>query len=357
MSLIDNIIDTLRSGQPVRHGKIRMGIAGEGPELALVADAFRRSPDVGSLVYFHPDKSKAARFAKTAEIPDSCSDIGEFVPAVDAAEILSIPGAREEVAETLLKSGVHLSLSKPFAASLDEAGRLRRAAAEGGAHLRVDDEAFFYQPYNKLKDYIDTMEIGEVCAARFRVSLAGKGGWGPLPELLKGGDYIFHPCFNQFALAIDLLGEIESVIAYISPMKPKSGGQAMIGFKCKAAGRYGVLEFTYAPQTAIRTEGHPCDASIEIAGTDGIIWMNHFYGKMTETPWIEVRRGKKYFSYGIGSGLELDWADAVRASAAHFAHRAARDAAPRPEIAKHYRALKILLAAREASETSSEIKV
>jgi predicted dehydrogenase len=357
MTIIDDMIGSVRGGGVARPKRVRMGIAGEGPELSLVADAFRASHDVLSLVYYHPDARKAEKLAKAAGVSDFCSDIGELASAADAAEVLSIPGGRAEVAESLLCAGVSLSLRKPLATSLEEAERLIRAAKNGNAHLRVDDEAFFYEPFLKLKEYIDKMEIGEIDAARFKVNLAGEGGWGPRAELLSGNNWIFHPCFDIVAFIIDLIGGVGSVISYTNPMNPKKGGQGLIGLKFKAPGCYGALELTYSPEMSIRTEGYPCDVSFEIAGTDGIIWVNHFYGKMTETPWIEIRRGKKYFSLGIGSGMKLEWPDAVRASAAHFAKRIAHGATPKPDIALHRLALKILLSARDAAETGTEIKV
>jgi hypothetical protein len=78
---------------------------------------------------------------------------------------------------------------------------------------------------------------------------------------------------------------------------------------------------------------------------------------MSETPWLEVRRGKKYFSLGIGSGMELEWPDAVRASAVHFASRAAHGMSPKPGVARHHHALKVILAAIEASESGAGIKI
>ena len=129
----------------------------------------------------------------------------------------------------------------------------------------------------------------------------------------------------------------------------------MIGLKFKSPGCFGSVELSYAPKTAIRSAGWPCDASIEIAGTDGIIWANHFYGKMSETPWVEVRRGKKYFSFGIGSGMDLDWEDAVKARASHFAIRAAHGTVSKPDIRLNLHGVRVMAAAIESSETGAEI--
>jgi len=356
MALIDQIIGNISSDRESRKPRVRMGLAGEGPELPIIASAFLGAGEVTSLLYYHPDTRKAERTAQQLGA-ESARSAEEFISGVGAAELLSLPDGRIELAESLLRAGAHVSLRKPFAERIDDAARLRDAARESGAHLRVDDEAFFYEPYRKLKSLIGSMEIGELCAARFRLNLAGQGGWGPRAELLKHGFGLFHPCFDILAFATDLLGDVESVVSYLNPIDTRRGGQSLIGLKFKQPGLYGVIELSYAPKTSIRSDGYPCDASIELAGTDGIIWANHFYGKMTETPWLEVRRGKKYYALGIGSGMALEWTDALRASAAHFACQAARRGQPRPNVTRHFRALEILTAAIDAAESKNEIHI
>ncbi len=354
MALVDQIIGNIRSNRESRKPRLRMGLAGEGPELPLIAAAFREAGEVTSLLYYHPNTRAAERTAKQLGA-ESARSAEEFVSGIGAAELLTLPGGRRDLAESLLRAGVHVSLRKPFAERLDEATCLRAAARESGALLRVDDEAFFFEPYRKLKSLIRNMEIGELCAARFRLNLAGQGGWGPRAELLKDNFGLFHPCFDILAFATDLIGDVESVVSYLNPIDTRRGGQSLIALKFKQPGLYGVMEFSYAPNTAVRSEGYPCDTSMELAGTDGIIWANHFHGKMTETPWLEVRRGKKHYVLGIGSGMALEWTDALRASAAHFAEQAARGGHPRPNVARHFHGLEILTAALEAAESKSEI--
>lgn len=343
-----------RSGEKRR---VRMGLAGEGRMLPHIVEAYGNQPLAGSLVLYHPDRKKADALAKKFGTDDAVSDIRSFGEAVDAVEVLDFPGGRGELVERLLRAGKHVSLQKPFAESFDEAGDMLRAARGSGAYLRVNDYALFYEPYVKLKKLIRSMEIGEVCAIRFHSNLVGRGGWGPVPEFLKEEKILFHPAFDRFALAIDLLGDVESVIANINPMRPRKGGQAAVGFKYKAPGCYGHFDLTFAPQTAIRTTGLPCDETIEVAGTDGIIWVRHFHGKMTEEPSIEVRRGKKCFSFGIGSGMETDWVDALRASAGHFLKSVSGSRRPKLSGRDAMKALKFQIAAREAADTRAEVRI
>ena len=84
----------------------------------------------------------------------------------------------KEVLAALREIGIEKK-SHSSTVTLEEAERLRAAARKGGVKLRVDDEALFFEPHLKLKELIGAMEIGEICAARFRSNIVGAGGWGP----------------------------------------------------------------------------------------------------------------------------------------------------------------------------------
>lgn len=342
--------------EPTATKKVRLGLAGDGPMLDAMVEAYRGLHRVESTTLYNPAEEKAEKDAKKHGVSDATSDLNRFMDAIDAVEVFDIP-RRTELVEALLHAGKWVSVQKPFAFSVEEAGRMLTAEEQGRGRLRLNDPALFYEPYIKLKQLIDEMEIGEICAARFHANLVGKGGWGPMTEYFKGGRALFHPAFDKFALAIHLLGDIESVHSYINPFTARRGGQAVIGFKTKAEGCYGVFDLTYAPGTAVRTDAIPCDDTLEVAGTDGIIWVRHFHGRMTEEPSIEVRRGKKCYSIGIGSGMKTDWRDSLAASAAHFLRAAENRTAPRLAAKEAQKALAALTAALKAAGVKHEVRI
>ncbi len=360
MSIFEEILGGVRSGRESRKRYVTMGIAGSGPDAELIGSCFKEAECVSDVVYYHPKEKKAERNAGLIGARAVC-DEKEFIDSIGAAFVMSLPDGRNEIVESLLKAGVHVILSKPFAEDSAEAERLYKISKKSGTKLAVFDEAFYFQPYRKLKELIDKMEIGELCAARFKFNLCGDGGWGPHEDLLESNCGVYHPCFDVIPYAADLLGNVESVVAYMNPMlkdgKKSAGGQSVIAMKLRAPGCYAVIELSYSPKTSIRTKGWPCDASIELAGTDGIIWANHFYGKLTETPWIEIRRGKKYFSLGIGSGLDVEWEDAVRDCAVAFAESAAYGSPLKQDIKKHLHAVRVVSAAIESSSSNESVRI
>lgn len=339
------------------HAAVRIGIAGGGPLLDPVIRAYAAQPRLESLAVYSPDKEALLKFATDSRIHSVFSEFDEFAAQAEAVEVLDLGADRDIVARSLLEKGRHVSLQKPFAYSMEQADALMAAAHRGRAFLRVNDYSLFFEPHRRVRRLIREGEIGEVCAIRVRSNLAGRGGSGPLPDLLKGEKAFFHPAFDKYALAVYLLGGVESVCCYHSSMKPRRGGRIVAGCKFRAPGRYGVFEHTFAPDTEIRATGLPVDDTLEIAGTDGIIWCNHFHGKLTEAPWIEVRRGKKHYTLGVGSGMALDWEQSLEASAAHFLERVARGRRPELSAAHARKALAVQIAVQTAARENKEVSV
>lgn len=345
------------SGNKKSAKKLRVGLAGDGYLLHSMAQVYKNHEKCESVSYYNPVKTKAAKIARELGVSSVFTDLGQFKKNIDVAEVFEISGGRRETVEELLLAGIPTSLQKPIATNLDEADELIRTARKSGTLLRVNEYPLYYEPYVKAAALIKKMEIGEACAIRLRSNLVGEGGWGPLEDLLKKESPFFHPAFDKFALAAALVGDIDSVSVYSNELKPGKAGQALIAFKCHAEGCFGVMDLTYAPETSIRTNGLPCDDQVEIAGSDGIIWVNHFHGKMTEEPWLEVRRGKKHYTLGTGSGMELDWESCLKFSAEDFIKSACAGKTPRHSIHESRKALKVILAAREAAETGATISV
>jgi predicted dehydrogenase len=65
------------------------------------------------------------------------TDLREIAGTIDIATVAVPTQAHAEVAEVLLRSGVHILIEKPLTATLDEADRVVAAAAERGLVLRV----------------------------------------------------------------------------------------------------------------------------------------------------------------------------------------------------------------------------
>src|SRR6202041_1472493 len=81
---------------------------------------------------------------------------------VDAVEALLPAPLHVEGVVDLLGRGWHVNLQKPMCNDLVGAARMLEAAKSNNRLLRVMENYIFYEPLLKLKEVIDSGEIGDV---------------------------------------------------------------------------------------------------------------------------------------------------------------------------------------------------
>src|SRR5580704_16343575 len=146
--------------RPIRAAFIRLGRIYD-----LNVRAYVDNPDVEVVALVDPSPERreqrqadwpaAATFASAAELAGSDLD-------VDAVEgLLPIPLHVDGVIE-LLGYGWHVNLQKPMCNDLDVAQRMLDAANENDRVLRVMENYIFYEPLRKLKDTVESGELGDV---------------------------------------------------------------------------------------------------------------------------------------------------------------------------------------------------
>lgn len=362
----------LREMRRGRRRRVRIAIVGGGPEADLLARGYGKSRSAELVAAVHPDPAEAKRRADAWGCESHCTSLDELLGPgrLDAVEILAPLDRRADLAVAALAANTHVSVLKPMARDIGEARRLVSAASRTTEiFLRVNDPLYFYPPYVKAREMVRSGEVGEIGSIRIKTAMGrpgapatfgASGGW-PWPGDLAPGapepaSYLFNLCVDKFGLAADLAGEVELVAAYLNDLDGVRGGQGHVIWKCREPGRFGVMEVVRAPEMQIRSDYFACDDSVEMSGTDGILWVNHCTARMTEAPAIEVRRGRTYYTLGAECGLRTDWADAWLDSADHFASSILRGRPPRPGIEAGKQALQFLLAARLSAATGEPVE-
>lgn len=316
-----------------------MGFFGSGPLAGHIASSYRQDGRVVPQAWFHTDLDEARKWAAMHGCPVATSRIEPFLDCVDAVEMLGGAGLETlDAASRILMARKPLSLSTSLVNERSACEKLMEQARRSGAAVRVNDPVLFYPPYVKAKELLERREIGEIATVRIQANLSGMGHPDEFREILQKKP-LQHPALDKFSIALFFAGEVEKVQAYLNPFVPEKGGQALVIWKSKTPGRYGIMELSYSPQVKIRFEYMPCHDVIEISGSDGILWVNHFHGKLTEEPSIVVRRAKTYYQIGIESGMKREWSDALQESAKHFVSSVIRKRPPRPSLADQLRAI------------------
>jgi len=308
---------------------------------------------------YHPDRTTAEDLASRRGCEAACDDHGDFLRSADMIEYGQLPGGHHSLALEAIRAGRHVSLPKPLARTLSQADELARVSSRSGVLVRVNDPFLFYPPYLKVKELLERQEIGEPSSIRIKATVGRGGAWEtpPFSDALSEENYLLHPCFDRFSLAIHLLGNVERVATYISSLSSKTGGQALVIFKYTHPGRYGIMDLTLAPQMYIRSSYYPVHEIVEIAGTDGLLWAHHCIGKMTEEPPLVVRLARRYYQIGVECGLRTDFADAFTESARDFLTSILKKRMPRSSVAESTQGLRFLLTASESARTGKELVV
>ena len=113
------------------------------------------------------------------ELPDSLlfTDWRECMDAAKPELVVLCPATGEHAiwVERLAPYGCHILIEKPFAASLDDARRMRQAMVASDAMLAVNWPLAWYPPHVTSKRIIDSGEIGDVLSVNYY-----DGNRGPL---------------------------------------------------------------------------------------------------------------------------------------------------------------------------------
>jgi predicted dehydrogenase len=249
-------------------------------------------------------------------------------PSVHVVELLDPMPGRVDAALAALDAGKHVLMGTPFAAGSEQAGRLAGAARKGGPVLMCYENWMFYPPMQKIFKLVKKKSIGRVTGLRMRAVLAGLGGWDrdlnphykSAENAVPGAepDYpaiLFRESYEKLSLALRLFGPIQEIHS-ISPGTLDGRGAAVLAWKHKAHGTYGVLEAALAPDMKIRSAYDPRDDTMELTGSAGIIWLKHAASQMRQEPAVHAIRGENRFAYG---NIEDDWLSGYMFCACHFA--------------------------------------
>ncbi len=149
---------------PPRATRVRVGIIGYGywgPNLARVVSAHPQM-ELAAIADVSPRRLDAARaahpwsrFAPVAMDVINASD-------VDAVLICTPPDSHAVLACAALKAGKHVLVEKPLATSVSDATHLRNLAHDSDRTLMVDHTFLFTGAVQRIKQYIDSGELGDI---------------------------------------------------------------------------------------------------------------------------------------------------------------------------------------------------
>ena len=245
-------------------------------------------------------------------------------PQVDAVEVITPHHLHAELTIAALEAGKHVSVQKPMALNLADAGAMVRAGERSGKLLRVIENYRYYGPFARAKELIDAGDIGEPLSIRLK-SLTGdmRHGW-EIPESAQSwrsdasrsgeGSIVFDHGQHIWSLTRFFMGDVERVFAYIGrtevvrhiELLPGAmlDSPAMVTWKYAGADKYGSWETLDSQDLLVRSKYYPLTVGLEITGSRGVLWVNHAIGRMLDRAPVEVYRDGVVRSF---SDVETDY--------------------------------------------------
>jgi predicted dehydrogenase len=278
------------------------------------------------------DPSEERRRQRQVEWPTAraFSSVDELISSetqVDAVEVLLPIVLHEEGATQCLEQGWHVNLQKPMTNDLASARRMVDAATSSGRQLRVMENYLFYEPLRKLKDVVDSGELGPISGYHLKMVASGKGGWDvpgdtyrwQFDQAQRGrGILLFDDGWHKLSTALWLFGPIKEVRAWIG------NTQIIEGVEIDAPttvmwehvnGIRGVWDITLAVDMYLRSDYYTNDERWEVTGRKGFARVNRCTGRGLQQPSFEMYLDGEMRSQ---HALDDDWASSFRDSGRHW---------------------------------------
>jgi len=235
---------------------------------------------------------------------------------LDAVEILTPHHLHADQILDALQAGLHVSVERPIALSMDEADKVVQTAQSVDQVLQVYEPCLFYKPLLDARNLIDAGEIGDPAAIRVSMTIGKSDGdiwdfesmddsnalWRFDPKFSGGAPMLYDVGYQTFCIALFLIGNVEKVEVWRSDTEIGDGikldAPTVAMWKHLGQDCYGTMNLNYAPERKMRTDHHPLEALITVEGTRGDIdIIRSSDPTQLEAP-VELRRDSRKVNYG-----------------------------------------------------------
>lgn len=277
-------------------------------------------------------------------------EISEMIEATgpDAVDICLPHHLHVPVAVAAMKGGCDVLLEKPIAVDLAGVDEIARVADEAGRRVAISHNQVFFQPHRRLREMIDSGELGEVRAIYERLWMGGKyGGWREDSSQVGGG-LLMDAGVHRIYMAEYLGGPVRSVSAVMD--KPRSEDAFAIALEFES-GSLGVIQGGYHGPDGVfddRIEVQASKAMAEILGCEAF-----FEGDLEG----EVRLRYRIDGQWSDDSVTGDWDESVIASVRALLAdlEAGRD--PEVGLAEGRSAVAVVEAAYRSAETGRTVAI
>ncbi len=252
----------------ISNNQVRWGILGVGNVCEIKsAPAMQLIPQSKIVAVMRRNGEKAKDYADRHQVPKWYDDAQKLIddPEVNAIYIATPPNAHLELCGLAAKAGKPVYVEKPMARTFAECQEMIEICAEHQVPLYVAYYRRRLPHFLKIKELIDSGEIGRIRSVHIDLKQALKPGlvagseenWRIDPEI-AGGGYFFDLASHQLDLLDFFFGVIIKVTGY-------SGNQA------KAYEAEDIVVGSFVFENGVLGSGNWCFTCAEGSATDQIV--------------------------------------------------------------------------------------
>jgi len=191
----------------------------------------------------------------------------------------------------------------------------------------VMENYLFYEPLQKLKETVESGELGAISGYHMKMVGSGRGGWEvprssyewQFAQMRRGrGILVFDDGWHKLSTALWLFGPLREVRAWVG------GTEVLPNIELDAPttivwehqnGIRGVWDITLAPDMYLRSDYYTNDERWEVTGSRGYSRVNRCTGRGIQQPSLETYVEGKMQTF---HALDDDWASSFRNSGRHW---------------------------------------
>jgi predicted dehydrogenase len=214
---------------------------------------------------------------------------------------------------------------------LGEARQMLDAAEANDRVLRVMENYLFYQPLQRLKETVESGDLGAISGYHMKMVGSGRGGWDvpmssfewQFQQMRRGrGILVFDDGWHKLSTALWLFGPLREVRAWVggTAVMPDVMPDVEVDAPTTIVwehqnGIRGVWDITLAPEMYLRSDYYTNDERWEVTGRRGYSRVNRCTGRGIQQPSLETYIDGEMRTY---HALDDDWGSSFRDSGRHW---------------------------------------
>jgi len=273
---------TSKVGKESKGKYVKFGLIGAGSVWDFHRSACEGSPYLKFVAVYDKNQKHAEKVARRyrANKMQAYSDLDQFLKSEIDAVLIMVPHTyHADLVSKAVAAGKHVLCEKPMATTIEDCGRMIKAAREAGVKFMIAENHRFLPAHQYIHDAIKQGLIGDVHLIRAYEGVSEIEGmsqpdfWKGDPIKAGGGAFMDMGAHKFAALEWILEDEVESIYVTLSkqainlPEKAEDNAMAMARFSKGVVGEI-VVSFTQVT---------PAFNSLEIYGSKGTILENHMW--------------------------------------------------------------------------------